>query len=92
MVNKVFIYNIKTFAKWEEKLNTPIDWEKVCKRIKTIKEIKFEWFQLRVCYRILVNNVLLKDMKVTDTDKCNFCEKERDSIQHYLWEYTTCIY
>ena len=43
---------------------------------------------MKICYRVLVTNSVLLSMKVTDTNKCNFCSTEKDSIYHYLWQCT----
>lgn len=76
MIDKIEVLDIKSFMKWEKHLNIPIDWHDALKRIKKIKEIKLKWFQLRICHRILVTNKIYK-MKVTDNERCNFCNKEK---------------
>ena len=92
LLENVFIYDIKPFAKWEEKLQIPIDWETTTKQVSKIKEIKYKWFQIRLCHNILVNNRILKKMGITNTDACNFCRNEQDSAQHYLWQCTFSQY
>ena len=92
MLEKVFIFDIKPFSKWEEKLQYPVDWEATTKQINDIKEIKLKWFQIRLCHNILVNNIILKKMGVTSSDMCNFCRNEKDSVQHYLWQCTFSQY
>ena len=79
------IYDIPAFMKWERKLELYVDWEKVLKKVRKIKEIKFRWFQLKICHGILVTNCILKRMKIVDNEKCNFCNEATDTIQHYLW-------
>ena len=86
MMEKIEILNIKPFANWEYKLRTAIDWHKVLKKTKKIKEIKLKWFQLRICFRILVTNKILKEMGIAQNDECNFCKSEKDAIDHYLWD------
>ena len=86
MIEQIEILNIKPFINWEMKLKTAIDWHEVLKKIRKIKEIKLRWFQLRICFRILVTNTVLKEMRMVASDNCNFCERERDSIDHYLWD------
>lgn len=85
LLEKNIIYEIKPFIKWENKIAIYTDWFKVLKKIIDIKEIKFQWFQLRICHQLLVTNSLLKKMGVVECDNCNFCKKEKDSIHHYLW-------
>lgn len=51
-----------------------------------MKEIKLKWFQIKICYRILVTNNILHKLGVVDSsNKCNFCQKEKDTIEHYLY-------
>ena len=66
-----------------------IDWKKVFYKISKIKEIKLRWFQFKIIYRILVTNSILKEMKIIQSNKCSFCDIEKDSILHYLWD---CVY
>ena len=72
--------------KWEEILDKDIDWNKIFIAVNRIEESKLKWFQLRICYRILVTNSILTHMNIVDSNKCNFCQSERDTILHYLWE------
>ena len=88
LMEELEILDILPFVNWEQKLKSLIDWHGVLKKIKKIKEIKLKWFQLRICFRILVTNNVLKKMGITDSEKCSFCGVERDSIDHYLWDCT----
>jgi hypothetical protein len=46
----------------------------------------FKWFQIRIVHRIIATNVILKEMGVTTSDKCSFCNPWlKDSIVHLLW-------
>ena len=72
--------------KWEEILGKEIDWNKIFIVVNNIKESKLKWFQLRICYRVLVTNSILTHMNITESNKCNFCQSEKDTIPHYLWE------
>ena len=76
----------KTCSKWENLLNKEILWEKIYKTTKKISNVKFKWFQLRINNRILVTNNVLKEMNVALSNKCSFCNIEKDTILHYLWE------
>jgi len=71
---------------WNNLLSTEVDWPKVFKKTKKIKEIKLRWFQMRIYYRILVTNSVLKEMGLTPNNMCNFCKTEKDTIIHYLWQ------
>ena len=86
LIEKIEILNIKAFIKWEEKLSTPVEWKKVCIKVQKIKEIKLKWFQVRICHRTLVTNTVLKEMGIVDSNVCSFCRREKDTIEHYLWD------
>ena len=72
--------------RWEEILEKEIEWKKIFLGVNSIKEVKLKWFQLKICYRILVTNSILTYMNVTQSNKCNFCLLEKDTILHYLWD------
>ena len=84
MIGKTKISN--PCQNWERLLNTNISWPDVFHKTKTISEIKMRWFQIKINNRILVTNSLLKNMGVTQTNTCNFCDCEKDTILHYLWQ------
>jgi exonuclease III len=71
---------------WEDITNTEIDWTKIFTDTKKITEVKLKWFQLKINYRILVTNSMLCRMKIMNTNVCSFCNVEKDTIFHYLWE------
>lgn len=71
---------------WERVLETDIEWSKVFNFTKKISEIKLKWFQMKINYRVLVTNSVLKDMAVITNNLCNFCKTERNTIVHYLWQ------
>jgi hypothetical protein len=71
---------------WEKILNSEINWSKIFFETKKIQEIKLKWFQMKIYYRTLVTNSMLKKMNVTNSDVCSFCNEYKDSILHYLWE------
>ena len=69
----------------EIKLGGEID-RKACLFTKTkkIPEIKLRWFQIRLLHRILATNIVLKEMGITQSVLCDFCNLERDSLQHCM--------
>jgi exonuclease III len=71
---------------WDLKLGRKIDWDQVFKMTKRISEVRLKWFQIKIMYRILVNNVMLQEMGVLTSSNCSFCYQSRDSVYHYLWE------
>jgi hypothetical protein len=76
----------KPCSNWEKIIQSEIDWLKIFASTKKIPECKLKWFQMKIYYRILVTNSMLCSMKVVDTNVCNFCKIEKDTVFHYLWE------
>ena len=72
-------------SKWEIKLVEGMDWKACFKKTKKIQEVKLKWFQIRLLHRILATNIVLKEMDIAQDVLCNFCNRERDSIQHCMW-------
>lgn len=72
----------KCCNKWRERLRVEVRWKLVFKKIKTIKDVKSKWFQMRLVHRILGTNVILQKMNINDSDKCTFCHNEKENIQH----------
>ena len=60
--------------------------KKCFEQLRKIQEIKLRWFQIRILHRILATNIVLKEMGVTESNKCSQCNNEKDSILHGLWE------
>ena len=75
-----------TCGKWRERLEKEVCWSKVFNKINQIKDIKLRWFQIRIVHRILATNVILYNMKVSNSENCTFCQAEKDSIQHIFWK------
>ena len=73
-------------GKWDNKLNTRMNWKTVFAKLHEIKDIKLRWFQIRIVHRILATNIILKEMGIMENNKCTFCKQERDSIEHFLWK------
>ena len=76
----------KCCQNWNRKLESEIDWKTVFHKMHKIKDVKLKWFQLRIVHRIVATNIVLKSMGIVNNDKCNFCQEERDSIEHFLWK------
>ena len=74
----------KACQNWVKMLGV-IEWQKIFSQTKRITEIKLRWFQIKINYRILVSNSILKEMGISTSNLCNFCQTEKDSIFHYLW-------
>ena len=72
--------------KWDTKLDTENDWKTIFWKTSKISDINLKWFQTKILHRCLGNNVLLKQMKIIDSDQCIFCQDGTDTIEHMFWE------
>ena len=68
--------------KWNNKLETEVNWSKVFENVTKTKEIKLRWFQIRINTRIICTNITLLAMGLKQDDLCTFCNEERESIEH----------
>ena len=75
----------KFCKKWEDKLNCNINWKSTLNFIATTKEVKLKWFQIRISHRIIATNVILHSMGIAPDDKCSFCERDKENIQHLFY-------
>ena len=76
----------KSCQKWNTKFNAVINWKKCFECLHKITEIKMKWFQVRIIHRILATNVVLKYIGIRQDENCSFCNNEKDTIEHALWE------
>ena len=53
---------------------------------KVTLDTKLRWFQYRVIHNILNNNVWLKKVGLINSDLCNFCKKEKETVLHMFAE------
>ena len=50
-----------------------------------IKLTILKWLQMKIVYRVIATNVVLKKMGIINCEQCTFCD-EKDSIEHFLWQ------
>ena len=74
------------FAHFQDKLQRNIPWQSCFHQLSKIYDINIKWFQMRIIHRIIETNVMLKEMDVTNNNKCSFCLTAKDTIQHIFWE------
>ena len=53
------------------------------------KDSKLQWLQFRISHRIIATNSYLFQIKYKDSDKCSFCNREKETIIHLFWD---CIF
>ena len=75
--------------KWNEYfLFTEQEWEKINVNVfKTTNDKKLQWLQYRINQRILTTNTFLKKIKISNNDMCTFCFREKETIEHVLYEF-----
>ena len=56
---------------------------------KCTTDSSLQWLQYRILHRILATNSFLYKIKVTQSDRCTFCNLSRETIEHVLYE---CIF
>jgi hypothetical protein len=85
--NALIEYNetLNFCKKWDTLMEEEINWKKVFLKTHKITEIKLKWFQMRINYRIIVTNAILKSMGIVENSNCSFCNAEKDSALHFLW-------
>ena len=79
-------HQAKCCSKWQDKLNKDLDWKTIFTKIHKIPDASLKWLQMRIVHRIIPTNIMLKSMRQINSDKCTFCEEERDSIEHFFVE------
>ena len=82
---QTFFIQIMTLAAWFEPVNSPA----VENRLFFFEQVKLKGQTnriMRTMHRIIGANVTLKEMGVTNNNKCSFCLIVKDTIQHIFWE------
>ena len=87
VIPKQEIHNALT--KWNN-LFIGINWNMLFKRLHTISlDNKLKWLQIRIFYRIIPTNRLLKLQRIKESELCTFCQGQTETIQHLFW---ACIH
>ena len=50
-----------------------------------IKSVKLNIFQFKFLHRRLPTNFFLHKITIKDSDRCTFCEEERETLIHLFW-------
>ena len=70
---------------WEDTIFVNIPWKNIFFKIHKIQDINLKWLQVRIVHRILGTNIVLNKMNIANSELCNYCGIERDSIVHTLF-------
>ena len=79
---------MKCCTKWDSKLMINNNWRSIFALTHKINDVKLKWFQLKILHRCLGTNIILKEIGVSENDKCSFCKTHKDSIDHVFWKCT----
>ncbi len=75
---------------WMQLLNTNIsseEWSEIYSRAKfCTKDTKLISFNFRLIHRIIATNDFLKRINILDDNKCTFCKRENESIEHLFYD------
>ena len=67
--------------------NSPNQWKKHYSLTQTITtDTTLIWYQYQILHRILATKELLYKMKYVDSDLCDFCNQDTETIEHLLYE------
>ena len=82
----------KQQTRWNEELNLSIstdDWSTIYKcNYDVTPETKLRSFQIKLNLRAVVTNIVLHGLEITTTDKCTFCDAEKETLSHL---FCTCV-
>ena len=72
--------------KWSEDFAKTIQYEDYLSEFKDVYKVtnitKLRSFQYRMLHRSTITNIQLKKWGITDSDKCNFCKEEKETVLH----------
>ena len=71
---------------WKNKRQINIDQEVWLIANKATQEIRLRMLHFKICHNIYGTNIVLKKMKITDTDLCRQCHQSREYIEHFFVE------
>ena len=82
----------KQQTRWNEELNLSIstdDWSTIYKcNYDVTPKTKLRSFQIKLNLRAVVTNIVLLGLEITTTDKCTFCDAEKETLLHL---FCTCV-
>ncbi len=81
--NTPIVHSVNT---WKNKRQAIIDPEIWLSANKATKEIRLRMLHFKICHNIYGTNIVLKKMKITNTDLCRQCHQSREYIEHFFVE------
>ena len=78
------------YAKWQSRLHSDLSYKNFLKLFKKIRLItnhtKLRSFQFRLLHNAIITNEHLKHYGITETNLCSFCNREKETIVHLLFD------
>lgn len=71
---------------WKRKFNVEIDERSWIVAYQSTQETRLRVLHWKIMHNIYPTNILLCKMKVTETNKCNYCCDVTDFIEHFFFE------
>ena len=89
-IYETFLSKIKKTSKHMEKWSNELNFNLAETNITAINllpvlsttDCKLRWFQYKIIHRSTATNIVLEKMKISETDLCTFCKKEKETIIH----------
>lgn len=80
----------KLASKWQNKIGLNVEVEDMDLAFLQIRELalstKLRDFQFRFLHRKIFTNKILYQWKISDTDRCSFCQDHYETIEHLFYE------
>ena len=86
-INKHIPTSVQKWHNIYKNLNSSIDnkWNEIYKlNFSIARDTKLQSFQYKINHRIIACNYWLKQIKIKNTNLCNYCNTQIDTIQHFL--------
>ena len=70
---------------WQNKFSFDLDKPAWARAIESTKETRLRVLHWKILHNIYPTNILLNKMKVTETNKCSYCQDTVDYIEHFFY-------
>ena len=87
--DKIALKPVKTESRWKREIPDLVDWDWediYCMSKKVTKDTKLQVFQFQLIHNYLVTNSKLVYYKIKESNLCTFCNNEKETVVHLLWE------
>ena len=77
---------------WERKIGNQVNeniWNNMFKSIKEIKLLEIQW---KILQNVFPTNILLNRIGIKQSENCDFCDNQRDYVEHYFFQCTRLLH